>query len=53
MSDYDLYIKNSAAAVELFQLYDAYDAILREKNLIEYADQELGSWILSKEPILF
>lgn len=41
MQDYDLYIKDSAAAVELFQLYDAYDAILREKNLIEYADQEL------------
>lgn len=54
LGDYYGFINCDAAFTSLFELYDEYDAILHEKNLIEYADQEILIMdLLNQNPYYF
>lgn len=48
------FISDDAGLSQLIKLYDLYDSILREKNLIEYTDQEtMVMELLQKNPYYF
>ena len=54
LGDYSSFITEDAGLTSLLELYDEYDAILHERNLIEYADQEMLIMdLLQKNPYYF